>query len=137
MRIKIAATALFLLLLSFGAEAMLCSGRSRTFKGWCTHNMNCAAVCMTEDYDSGHCEGIVIRKCMCTKNCKGKPPGGEKGKPAPGGEKGKPAPGGGGVKPPPGGGGIKPPPGGGGAKAPPSPRIEMSARDQRVEAGHA
>ncbi|KAE8795893.1 Defensin-like protein 6 [Hordeum vulgare] len=50
MKAKVTTIALVLLFLTLGAEAELCKARSRTFKGRCTRNDNCVAVCMTENF---------------------------------------------------------------------------------------
>ncbi|KAL6629927.1 hypothetical protein ACP70R_029692 [Stipagrostis hirtigluma subsp. patula] len=76
MKGKIAATALILLLLTFVAEATLCTTPSQTYKGRCYRNTNCAAVCVTEEYTSGYCHGVVSRRCLCVKDCDGEGGGG-------------------------------------------------------------
>ncbi|KAF7089170.1 hypothetical protein CFC21_092191 [Triticum aestivum] len=73
MEAKVTAIPLVLLFLTLGAEAELCKQHSRTFKGRCTHNDNCVAICLTENFTGGYCHGIVERHCMCTKKC-GEPP---------------------------------------------------------------
>ncbi|KAL6629928.1 hypothetical protein ACP70R_029693 [Stipagrostis hirtigluma subsp. patula] len=71
MKSKIAATALVLVLLTFaGAKAELCTYPSKTFKGLCMDNRNCAGVCVSESYTGGYCQG-VRRQCLCTKDCEG------------------------------------------------------------------
>ncbi|KAI4963573.1 defensin Tk-AMP-D1.1-like [Hordeum vulgare subsp. vulgare] len=74
MKAKVTTIALVLLFLTLGAEAELCKARSRTFKGRCTRNDNCVAVCMTENFTGGYCHGVVERHCMCTKKCGEEPP---------------------------------------------------------------
>lgn len=49
-----------------GAEAKVCYSRSRTFKGWCYHSINCIAICITEGDTSGFCQAGA---CMCTYEC--------------------------------------------------------------------
>ncbi|KAF2943325.1 hypothetical protein DAI22_02g056760 [Oryza sativa Japonica Group] len=49
MKAKVAATALFLLLLTFGGEAKICHDPSQTFKGMCLSNSNCISSCISED----------------------------------------------------------------------------------------
>ncbi|KAJ1278099.1 hypothetical protein BS78_04G053000 [Paspalum vaginatum] len=63
-----ATTAMVLLLLALGADAELCFWHSRTYRGWC-HQNNCAAVCETEGYTGGLCQGLVYGDCMCSKHC--------------------------------------------------------------------
>ncbi|XP_052141917.1 defensin J1-2-like [Oryza glaberrima] len=74
MKAKVAATALFLLLLTFGGEAKICHDPSQTFKGMCLSNSNCISSCISEDYTGGYCGGVIDRKCMCTKECDDAPP---------------------------------------------------------------
>ncbi|GJM90323.1 hypothetical protein PR202_ga06590 [Eleusine coracana subsp. coracana] len=129
---RIAATALFLLLLAFGAEAMLCTTPSQTYQGRCVHSTNCAAICITEGNSGGYCKGKLVAKCICTKACT--PSGGGRpvkppSAPSSGGPVKPPsAPGSGGpVKPPlafGSGGPVKPPPApvsGGAVQPPPAP----------------
>ncbi|XP_030447953.1 defensin Ec-AMP-D2-like [Syzygium oleosum] len=49
-------------------EARTCESQSHRFKGTCVQASNCAAVCQTEGFHSGHCRGFR-RRCFCTKNC--------------------------------------------------------------------
>ncbi|GJN19102.1 hypothetical protein PR202_gb06340 [Eleusine coracana subsp. coracana] len=114
---------------------MLCITPSQTYQGWCVHNTNCAAICITEGNSGGYCKGKLVAKCICTKACT--PSGGGRpvkppSAPGSGGPVVKPpsAPVSGGpvVKPPsaPGSGGpvVKPPPApvsGGTVKPPPAP----------------
>ncbi|XP_062217213.1 anther-specific protein SF18-like [Phragmites australis] len=103
-----------------GAEAELCTSHSKTFHGWCGNSANCASVCVSEKYTGGYCHGVVLRQCICTKDCGGGDGGGEGGETPPGGgEGGKTPPDSGGGKVPPGGGGGKTPPGCGGGETPP------------------
>nr|CAB3480469.1 unnamed protein product [Digitaria exilis] len=60
-------TALCLLLMTCGVEALLCSVRSSTFIGWCKYNMSCVHHCVTEGRTGGYYKGIPFFKyCMCT-----------------------------------------------------------------------
>ncbi|KAF8697534.1 hypothetical protein HU200_035867 [Digitaria exilis] len=99
MNVKIAATtALCLLLMTCvyeGAEALLCSRRSSTFKGRCRSSMSCAHVCLAEGKTGGYCKGRVsfFKYCMCTFECE---PGGGGGG---GGNGGGGGAGGGGAQP--------------------------------------
>nr|UYE91509.1 defensin 4 [Zingiber officinale] len=48
-------------------EAILhhhCKTPSRTFKGLCVSDSNCAQVCRSEGFPGGDCHG-VRRRCMC------------------------------------------------------------------------
>ncbi|BAT73195.1 hypothetical protein LR48_Vigan01g007200 [Vigna angularis] len=49
-------------------EARECSTPSHSFKGVCISDKNCEAVCNTEGFTGGKCEGFRQR-CMCTKIC--------------------------------------------------------------------
>ncbi|GFP83561.1 defensin j1-2 [Phtheirospermum japonicum] len=49
-------------------EARTCEAESRRFKGLCFSEDNCATVCRTEGFHSGHCRGFR-RRCYCTKHC--------------------------------------------------------------------
>nr|CAB3482528.1 unnamed protein product [Digitaria exilis] len=63
-------TALCLLLMTCGAEALLCSVRSSTFIGWCKYNMSCVHHCVTKGRTGGYYKGIPFFKyCMCTFEC--------------------------------------------------------------------
>ncbi|XP_039797874.1 defensin J1-2-like [Panicum virgatum] len=69
---KIATTTavLCLLLMTCGAEAMLCRTPSTIFKGICRQNRNCANICVSEGRSGGYCKGLPMRKrCMCTFDC--------------------------------------------------------------------
>ncbi|ONH94929.1 hypothetical protein PRUPE_7G040600 [Prunus persica] len=36
--------------------------------GPCVRHQNCAHVCKTEGFSSGHCRGLLLlRRCICTK----------------------------------------------------------------------
>ncbi|PON78327.1 Plant defensin [Trema orientale] len=50
------------------AEARTCESQSHRFKGPCVRKSNCANVCRTEGFPSGHCRGFR-RRCFCTKHC--------------------------------------------------------------------
>ncbi|RLN35840.1 hypothetical protein C2845_PM03G10320 [Panicum miliaceum] len=83
---KIAATAaaLCVLLMTCGAEAMLCRTRSRNFKGICRQNMNCATICVTEGRTGGYCKGPpMFKRCMCTFDCSSDGGSGGGGAPVP------------------------------------------------------
>ncbi|EOY01185.1 hypothetical protein SCA6_007800 [Theobroma cacao] len=73
-RLFSAAFVLLLLLLATeemgpkAAEARTCQSQSHRFKGMCMRKSNCAAVCQTEGFHSGHCRGFH-RRCFCTKHC--------------------------------------------------------------------
>ncbi|KAF8697533.1 hypothetical protein HU200_035865 [Digitaria exilis] len=63
-------TALSLLLMTCGAEALLCRVPSSSFRGPCWSNMNCANVCITEGRTGGYCKGpTLVAYCMCTFEC--------------------------------------------------------------------
>ncbi|CAA0841441.1 Defensin-like protein 1 [Striga hermonthica] len=70
--LRLLATVVLMLMLIFSgemvAEARKCESKSQRFKGPCFIKANCAAVCRTEGFHSGHCRGIR-RRCYCTKNC--------------------------------------------------------------------
>ncbi|RLN36248.1 hypothetical protein C2845_PM03G10330 [Panicum miliaceum] len=69
---KIAATAaaLCVLLMTCGAEAVLCNAPSATFRGLCGSNMNCAAICVSEGRTGGYCKGPpFLKHCICTFDC--------------------------------------------------------------------
>ncbi|GJN19103.1 hypothetical protein PR202_gb06341 [Eleusine coracana subsp. coracana] len=53
-----------------GVDANLCKTPSKTFKGECFHNVNCARICTSEGATGGFCEGHIHRKCMCTSDCR-------------------------------------------------------------------
>ncbi|KAK1297262.1 hypothetical protein QJS10_CPB15g00139 [Acorus calamus] len=66
---------LLLLLISPGeimgptaAEARTCESASHRFKGTCIRPSNCAAICNTEGFPGGKCQG-VRRRCFCVKPC--------------------------------------------------------------------
>lgn len=110
-----------------GAEADMCETRSRTFDGYCGHNLNCASVCMEEHYTGGFCKGSLLHKeCMCTKECGG---GGGSDSGGSGGGGGGSDGGGGNLPPPTSGGNV--PPGSGGNVPPASgdygPPVEFAA----------
>ncbi|MED6119135.1 hypothetical protein PIB30_008943 [Stylosanthes scabra] len=50
------------------AEARTCESQSHRFKGPCVSDTNCASVCKTERFPSGHCRGFR-RRCFCKKPC--------------------------------------------------------------------
>ncbi|GJN09211.1 hypothetical protein PR202_ga27195 [Eleusine coracana subsp. coracana] len=50
------------------AEARTCESQSHKFKGPCVRKSNCANVCKTEGFPSGHCRGFR-RRCFCTRPC--------------------------------------------------------------------
>ncbi|GAB4858635.1 hypothetical protein Ancab_010108, partial [Ancistrocladus abbreviatus] len=50
------------------AEARTCESQSHNFKGLCLSDSNCANVCQTEGFPSGHCRGFRHR-CFCTRPC--------------------------------------------------------------------
>ncbi|OVA16050.1 Knottin [Macleaya cordata] len=50
-------------------EARICESASHRFKGLCVRKSNCAAVCQTEGFPDGKCQG-VRRRCMCTRPCR-------------------------------------------------------------------
>uniref|UniRef100_A0A7N0ZW87 Knottins-like domain-containing protein n=1 Tax=Kalanchoe fedtschenkoi TaxID=63787 RepID=A0A7N0ZW87_KALFE len=51
------------------ADARQCESRSRTFRGMCFFDRNCALVCQLEgDFTGGHCIGFR-RRCFCIKDC--------------------------------------------------------------------
>ncbi|QCD84914.1 Gamma Purothionin [Vigna unguiculata] len=49
-------------------EARECETPSKTFRGLCISDRNCEAVCNTEGFPNGKCEGLRQR-CMCIRNC--------------------------------------------------------------------
>ncbi|PHT42492.1 Defensin-like protein [Capsicum baccatum] len=49
-------------------EARNCDSQSHHFKGVCVSDTNCASVCQTEGFPSGHCRGFRHR-CFCTRPC--------------------------------------------------------------------
>lgn len=57
----------YLIRLHAGVNAETCKFRSSSFVGECYHNMNCVAICMTEQATGGFCEGVLHRVCVCTK----------------------------------------------------------------------
>ncbi|KAF4361306.1 hypothetical protein F8388_001195 [Cannabis sativa] len=59
---------LFVLLLLLLATGRTCEAQSHHFKGPCVRKSNCANVCRTEGFPSGHCRGFR-RRCFCTKHC--------------------------------------------------------------------
>ncbi|XP_042488298.1 defensin Tk-AMP-D1.1-like [Macadamia integrifolia] len=70
---------LFVMLVLFASEEMMvqvngtyCGGRSKTFKGLCLSNENCANVCRTEGFTGGLCTKI-FRHCHCEAPCDGGP----------------------------------------------------------------
>ncbi|KAJ4710261.1 Defensin-like protein [Melia azedarach] len=73
--VRLFSTVLLMLLLLFSteigpmtAEGRKCESQSHRFKGICARKSNCAAVCQTEGFHSGHCRGFR-RRCFCTKKC--------------------------------------------------------------------
>ncbi|KAK6122279.1 hypothetical protein DH2020_043980 [Rehmannia glutinosa] len=70
--LRLFATAFLMVVLIFSngivAEARTCESKSHRFKGICVRKSNCAAVCQTEGFHSGHCRGFR-RRCYCTKHC--------------------------------------------------------------------
>uniref|UniRef100_A0A7N0ZZL6 Knottins-like domain-containing protein n=1 Tax=Kalanchoe fedtschenkoi TaxID=63787 RepID=A0A7N0ZZL6_KALFE len=48
------------------AEGRTCESRSRRFRGICVSRNNCALVCRTECFHTGHCRGFR-RRCFCVK----------------------------------------------------------------------
>ncbi|CAM8946167.1 unnamed protein product [Rhodiola kirilowii] len=45
-----------------------CESRSHRFRGLCVSRNNCALVCRTEGFHTGHCRGFR-RRCFCVKKC--------------------------------------------------------------------
>ncbi|KAK4382934.1 Defensin J1-2 [Sesamum angolense] len=70
--LRMFAAAFLMLMLAFStgmvAEARKCESQSHRFKGICLRKANCAAVCQTEGFRSGHCRGFRGR-CFCSKHC--------------------------------------------------------------------
>ncbi|KAK6146729.1 hypothetical protein DH2020_020598 [Rehmannia glutinosa] len=70
--LRLFATAFLMLMLIFStgmvAEGRTCQSQSHRFRGLCLRKSNCAAVCQTEGFHSGHCRGFRGR-CFCTKRC--------------------------------------------------------------------
>ncbi|KAK6146728.1 hypothetical protein DH2020_020597 [Rehmannia glutinosa] len=70
--LRLFATAFLMVMLIFSngivADARTCESKSHRFKGICVRKSNCAAVCQTEGFHSGHCRGFR-RRCYCTKHC--------------------------------------------------------------------
>ncbi|KAK6122419.1 hypothetical protein DH2020_043861 [Rehmannia glutinosa] len=70
--LRLFATAFLMVMLIFSngpsLEARTCESKSHRFKGICVRKSNCAAVCQTEGFHSGHCRGFR-RRCYCTKHC--------------------------------------------------------------------
>ncbi|KAI4313398.1 hypothetical protein L6164_026383 [Bauhinia variegata] len=50
------------------AEDRICETLSESFTGLCLSDGNCASLCQTEGFSSGHCSGFR-RRCFCTKPC--------------------------------------------------------------------
>ncbi|KAL6888749.1 hypothetical protein ACP4OV_009775 [Aristida adscensionis] len=68
-KVVVATAFLLLLLTTLGAEAAVCRIPSATYHGLCENSMNCATMCVSEGRDGGFCQGVIIRKCMCTIRC--------------------------------------------------------------------
>ncbi|CAD5196271.1 unnamed protein product [Musa acuminata subsp. malaccensis] len=73
MEVKATACALLMFLLFSasqlmmpGVEARVCRYASRSFRGLCFSDTNCAHVCQTEGFNGGHCHGLR-RRCMCLR----------------------------------------------------------------------
>ncbi|GER37204.1 defensin [Striga asiatica] len=71
--LRLLATVVLMLMLIFSSEMVAeatrkCESKSQQFKGLCFIKANCAAVCRTEGFHSGHCRGFR-RRCYCTKHC--------------------------------------------------------------------
>ncbi|PIN07346.1 Glutathione dehydrogenase (ascorbate) [Handroanthus impetiginosus] len=58
------------MIMVFAEEAMArtCESPSFTFRGPCIIDHNCKAVCVTEGFTDGDCEGFR-RRCFCRKPC--------------------------------------------------------------------
>ncbi|KAK6123890.1 hypothetical protein DH2020_042381 [Rehmannia glutinosa] len=48
--------------------ARTCESKSFSFRGPCVIDHNCKAVCVTEGFTDGDCEGFR-RRCFCRKKC--------------------------------------------------------------------
>ncbi|XP_019266340.1 PREDICTED: defensin J1-2-like [Nicotiana attenuata] len=73
--IKLFATVFLMLMLVFATEmgpkmveGRTCESPSQRFKGLCFRKGNCATICKSEGFRSGHCRGFR-RRCFCTRHC--------------------------------------------------------------------